>query len=64
MGKTQLQKETIIYSNVLDYWLNMAIKFSDYDGYNQVNERTVALSFLSSIWECRPEVIEEKGDIA
>jgi hypothetical protein len=37
------------------------MKSADYDGMNTPFDRCAAISFLSEIWESRPEKIEENG---
>ena len=54
----------MLFSGVIDYWIDLAIRYSDYDGQNQPNERAVALGLLVSIWESKPGKIEEKNDLA
>lgn len=64
LGESQLGKEVLLYSGVIDYWIDLSIKYSDYDGQNQPNERAVALGLLVSIWESKPGKIEEKSEVA
>ena len=51
-------------SSILDTWIELAIKQSDFDFSNSLNERISALSFLTRVWELIPEKIEAKPDLA
>lgn len=51
-------------SNVIDAWIDTAIRQADYDGMNSPEERIAALAFLEETWELKAEKIEEKTDIA
>lgn len=61
---TSLGKVALVNSNVIDAWIDTAIRQADYDGMNSPEERISALSFLEETWELKAEKIEEKTDIA
>ena len=52
---TSLGKVALVNSNVLDAWIDTAIRQADYDGMNSPDERIAALSFLEETWELKAE---------
>jgi hypothetical protein len=62
--QTQMSKDMMVSSGVIDYWIEYAIRFSDFDGINPPDLRATALSFLCLLWNYLPDKIQEKGDVA
>lgn len=61
---TQMSKDMMINSGVIDYWIEYALRFSDFDGINPPELRATSLSFLCLLWNYLPDKIQEKGDVA
>lgn len=61
---TSMFRDGIQSNGVLDDWIQMSIRISDFDGINTPEERISALSFLSYLWEIQSEKINESPDIS
>jgi hypothetical protein len=61
---TSLFREGILGSGVLDDWIQISLRMSDFDGVNSPEERISALSFLSYLWEVKSDKMDENPDIS